>query len=342
MKKIVNKFYENMKKYIKDNYKELIFLALFACFCFYNTGYKIYKPGGTINSSERISGTNIYKSKGSFNMAYVSMVDGKLPMYLLAKILPEWTLVKDGDLVISDNETITDSLLRDHLYYNESLSNAAFVALKKSGTNFKVDKERFFVIYETKENESGIEIGDELISYDGIKISDVNTFIKYINTKKVNDLINIEYKRDGVLNKTTAKIYEEKDKLYIGISIIKIKEISSNFNLKVVSKTSESGPSGGLITTLAIYDAITKEDITKGYKIVGTGTIDENGNVGEIGSVTYKLASAVKDKADIFICPKKNYKEAIAYSKKHKYNIIIKSVTTFDEAVDYLNSLDKK
>jgi PDZ domain-containing protein len=110
----------------------------------------------------------------------------------------------------------------------------------------------------------------------------------------------------------------------------------------VKSKSNESGPSGGLITTLSIYDALIKKDLTKGYKIVGTGTISDDGTVGEIGSVTFKLASAVKDKADIFLCPKENYKDATKYAKKHKYDIIIKEVASFDEAVDYLNKLEEK
>ena len=109
-------------------------------------------------------------------------------------------------------------------------------------------------------------------------------------------------------------------------------------NIKIKSKESESGPSGGLITALAIYDAITKEDITKGKKIVGTGTISQDGKVGEIGSVSYKIASAAKAKADIFLCPKENYKEAKKYAKKHNLKIKIKVVSTFEDAINYLKT----
>ena len=56
-------------------------------------------------------------------------------------------------------------------------------------------------------------------------------------------------------------------------------------------------------TALLIYDYLTEEDITKGRTIVGTGTIDENGNVGSIGGVKYKLKGAVKNKAEIFLVP---------------------------------------
>ena len=48
---------------------------------------------------------------------------------------------------------------------------------------------------------------------------------------------------------------------------------------------------------LAIYKELIEEDITHGLKIVGTGTIDELGNVGEIDGVKYKILGAVKNKA---------------------------------------------
>jgi PDZ domain-containing protein len=197
-------------------------------------------------------------------------------------------------------------------------------------------------VYITEKNKSGIKVGDELISYDGIKLTSITDFIKYINSKQVNDKIKIEYKRNNRIKETYSIIYEEKSKKYVGISAIKIYKIKSDDNIEVKSKSNESGPSGGLITTLSIYDALIKKDLTKGYKIVGTGTISDDGTVGEIGSVTFKLASAVKDKADIFLCPKENYKDATKYAKKHKYDIIIKEVASFDEAVDYLNKLEEK
>ena len=91
--------------------------------------------------------------------------------------------------------------------------------------------------------------------------------------------------------------------------------------------------------SLAIYNNLVKEDITKGRIIVGTGTIDEFGNVGSIGGVEYKLKTAVNNKADIFLVPNgENYEEAIKLQNAKKYKIKIKGVSTFDEALDYLLS----
>ena len=51
--------------------------------------------------------------------------------------------------------------------------------------------------------------------------------------------------------------------------------------------------------TLAIYNSLVDKDITKGKKVVGTGTIEEDGSVGSIGGVKYKLNGAVRQKADV-------------------------------------------
>jgi PDZ domain-containing protein len=91
------------------------------------------------------------------------------------------------------------------------------------------------------------------------------------------------------------------------------------------------------MTTLSIYNKLINNDITKGRIVVGTGTIDIKGNVGEISGIEYKLRGAVKAKADIFLAPAgDNYKDAVTLKKKNKYNIDIVSVTTFDDALNYL------
>ena len=108
--------------------------------------------------------------------------------------------------------------------------------------------------------------------------------------------------------------------------------------IEIDYKASESGPSGGLMLALSIYNSLVKEDITKGRVIVGTGCIDEDGSVGSIGGVEYKLKGAVKNGADIFLVPNgENYEEAIKLKKDNDYKIKIKGISTFDEALEYLS-----
>ena len=89
---------------------------------------------------------------------------------------------------------------------------------------------------------------------------------------------------------------------------------------------------------LLIYNKLVSYDITGGKRVVGTGTIDLKGNVGEIGGVKHKLMAASNRKADIVFVPKDNYKEAKKIKDDKGYNFKLVGVSTFDEAVEYLEN----
>lgn len=86
-----------------------------------------------------------------------------------------------------------------------------------------------------------------------------------------------------------------------------------------VHESNSGGPSAGLMQTIAIYNSLVAGDITKGYKIMGTGTINVDGSVGLIGGVKQKLIAAYNYKADIVFVPgDENHRDALAQYKKLK------------------------
>ena len=123
-----------------------------------------------------------------------------------------------------------------------------------------------------------------------------------------------------------------------GLYLIKLFDYDTEKQVKLKFKDSEGGPSGGFMTSLAIYTKLTNIDLLKGRKIVGTGTIDSNGLVGEIGGVKYKLKGAVKNNADIFFVPEGNYDEAVKIKKEKNYSIEIVKVKRLHDAIEYLES----
>ena len=114
-----------------------------------------------------------------------------------------------------------------------------------------------------------------------------------------------------------------------------------NCNPKInISKSDSVGPSGGLMQTLAVYNAITDDDITKGLFITGTGGINLNGEATIIGSEQQKVITSHLYGADLFFVPKANYE-----STKEKYdslqtNLKIVSVETFKDVINYLNNME--
>lgn len=329
---------EKIIKFFKEEWKFLIFITCFYFLMAYEFPYAIYTPGGSINMSERISGDNLYKEDGSLSMTYVSLVKARLPFLALSYIIPNWD-VKDASDVTYDNEDMESTFEIDRIYMEESISNAMYVALTNANVEYSVTKTKNIITHVAKEAKTNLKYGDKIIDIDGIRINSIKELQNYIEGKSVGDIVNIKYIRKDKEYTDKVELIEIDGKTKAGISLAFINEYDSKYNIKVKSKSSEAGPSGGLITALAIYNQITEYDLTKGHTIMGTGTIEKDGTVGEIGGVKYKLIGAYKKGADVFICPKENYEEAIKVKKDNKYDIMIIGAGTFSEALDELDRL---
>ena len=91
---------------------------------------------------------------------------------------------------------------------------------------------------------------------------------------------------------------------------------------------------------MEIYNQLTKKDITHGLKIAGTGTIEEDGSIGNIGGITYKLLGAESSHADYFLAPSgDNYKEALKYKKKKNLKIKIIEAKSIEAVLKKLEEL---
>ena len=325
-----------MKKYIKDNYKFIISLILVIIVLSIRFPYYIDAPGGISDMSEKIE-INGYESKGSFNLAYVKEYRATVPTLLISLLNKDWKVIKQEDVLL-DTEDYKTYELRDKILMEESISNSIYNAYKKANKEIKIKSDKFLVTYITKESNTNLEVGDDIISINNININskeDISNIVKNLN---IGEKLNIKVLNNEKEYNRYAYVIEEDNNKLIGILISQINKYETNPKVVVNVDKNESGSSGGLITTLSIYNSLVKEDITNGLTIVGTGTIDLNGNIGSIGGVEYKLKSAVKEKADIFLVPNdENYEEAIRIKKENNYDIEIKGVSTFDEVVEYLS-----
>jgi len=333
MKKIL----EKTKLFFKEIYKGLIILLFIYVLFNFNIGVSIYTPGGLINMGDRIESTDkIYKSDGSINMTYVSLVKGTIPTYLIAKIIPTWDIIDTDDITYDGD--LEETIKIDRYYLEESISNAYMVAYNEANIEYEIKDTNNYITYIYEKSDTDLKLFDKIIKYDNIKFQTFNEMQDYIANKNVGDKIDFIVERNGKKINCYAKLIELDGKAKIGVGSAIINEYTSDVNIDVKSKKSESGASGGLMTTLAIYNALTKYDITKGKTIAGTGTIDSEGNVGIIGGVKYKLSGAVKNNADIMLVPKENYEEALNYKKEQKFDIELISISTFKEAIDFLKN----
>ena len=332
-----NKIYEKVKLFIKENKNFLISLLCIFVLFMYELPYCIYTPGGKVDLSKRIKVQNGYEYDGEISMSYVSMVKSSLPFIALSYVIPNWDIEKESD-VTYENFTLDETIEIDKIYMQEGINNAILSAYKLAGKEVSIKNKKLKVVYIEKNSKSNLKINDEILSVDNIKVSSVEDIKEVLKNKHVGDKVLVKIIRNKKEKeiKSTLILMNEEQKL--GVATVSLLDLKTKPKIEVKTKSSESGSSGGLMMSLAIYNSLVKKDITKGDSIVGTGTIDSSGNVGKIDGIKYKLLGASKKKADVFLCPKANYKEALKIKKQNNLKTEIKSVETLKEAIEYLES----
>lgn len=336
---MINKIYVEMKKFIKENYLVLLFCIVFMATILYPLPYYIYTGGGTINVKDKIHIEN-KETKGDFNLCYVEQINANIPTFLLSKLLSNWDSVSKEEVSLNDKEDIKDIYKRDKIYLEEANQNAIFVAYKKAGKSVNILDKHLYIIYLEEDSDTDLKIGDDILEIDGSKIDSLTDISKILDSYEVGSKLNIKVKRNGKEMMKYAIVHEKDGRKLIGIALTSIYDYEVDPKITFTFSNSESGPSGGFMVTLAIYNQLIDNDISNGLKIAGTGTIDIEGNVGSIGGVKYKLKGAVDSKSDIFLVTAgENYEEAIKYKKKYHYDIKIIGISTFEEAIEKLESM---
>ena len=177
-----------------------------------------------------------------------------------------------------------------------------------------------------------------------------------MNSLALGDSVKVIYEEDGETKTATGKIIKlENGKNGIGISLIDRTEVNSSVPIEF-STEGIGGPSAGLMFSLAIYTQLANPDLRDGRVIAGTGSIDREGKVGDIGGIDKKVVSAAKIGATIFFAPdnpvseeekkanpkaKTNYETALEAAKEIKTDMKIVPVKTLQDAIDYLEKTKK-
>lgn len=334
------KIYDNIKKFMKENYKYLLGLIIFYLILTYPLDYYIFTGGGISNINTRVEVENGYQEKGSLNISYVSELKGNTLTYLLSYILPNWKREKISSYKYNNNETIEDVNFRSNLDLESTNSRAVKIAYELAGKDYQTINTKVYVTYISEEYKTSLKVKDQILAINDKHFETIDEYREYINTLKEGDIVKVKILRDKKEKIVNTKIYKQEDRLILGIMLEQVSTYEVNPKIKIKFNSREQGPSGGLITTLYIYDQLTKNNLTKSYKIAGTGTIEEDHTIGEIGEVKYKLLGAVAGGADIFIVPNgSNYETCMKTKKEQKLNITIIGVNTIEEAIEKLNKL---
>ena len=332
----MKKIYEKTKKFIKNNIKVIILYAVLIAAFTVPLDYEIYTPGGLIKLSDRLD-VEGYEEKGDFNLTYVGGKKGTIPLLLLSYIIPNWDIVSVDEMRIGEEE-YTDIVKRGQIDLVSVNQNALIVAFEEAGYEYKINKEEVAVYYIFEEATTDLKVGDIITHINGVKVNSLEELKSKIIEYEVGEEVSFTVLRNDKEEKCSGVIYESEVEKIIGLYLHSILDVETTPKVTFNYKANENGASGGLMSTLQIYNTLINEDITKKDVIAGTGTIELDGTVGEISGVKYKLIGAVKNGADVFIAPSNNYKEALKVKEENNYDIEIIEATTFKEVVEKLKN----
>ena len=337
----MKKWKSQILEWIREEYKFLLFLILLYFILQVRVNYYIITGGGISDVSSRITVEEKYKSKGSFNISYVTELQkATLFSFGLSYIIPTWERESANLYKYTETESMEDIQLRSELDLQAANSTATYWAYTLANKEIECLSSHIYIVSVATDKKTPFKVGDELLGMDDQTYEDLNSYREYLQTKQEGSEIKIKVLRDSKEEELISSLYTLDDRLVLGINLQLIREYETKPKVSIQFKRTESGPSGGLITTLEIYNQLTKKDLTQGLSIAGTGTIESDGTIGTIGGIRHKILGAVDAKADVFLVPSGNYEEALKYQKEKKFKIKLIEVKTIEDAIKKLENLD--
>jgi PDZ domain-containing protein len=336
-----------------------IAIVLFSGAYYYPLPYYVSMPGDAVELAPIISVENRYPEEGAFMLTTVRMGGANVFNYSLAK----WDSYKDiipKEEILAHYEDEEEYTRRQLHVMKASQESAILVAYRLANKPVEVFNDGIMVVQTVKgmPGREHFEFGDLITHVDGKSIVTSDELITYIQEKHIGDPVEIAYLRDKKEKKVTVHLVElpltEEEKALnappragIGISLVTQRRVREEPPVEINTERI-GGPSAGLMFTLEIYNQLTQVDITKGYRIAGTGTINADGVVGRIGGIHQKIVAADKAKAAFFFAPHEegvegsNYEVAVRAAEDIGTNMKVIPVETVQDALDYLASLPVK
>jgi Lon-like protease len=227
---------------------------------------------------------------------------------------------------------------------NESIDTAIFVALARLGYDVGFSGTGVEVIHVVEDTPADglLQLGDRITVIAGVEIHTEEDAANTIRSFGVGDTITLVGNRgDDALevDVTLAPHSQIEGAAMVGVVLSTLDlEMVLPFDVNIDSRNI-GGPSAGMMYAITLIDLLTEEDLLKGYRVAGTGTIRFDETIGPIGGVRQKVYAARALGIDIVFVPEDNYEDALTAQGD---GIVIVPVATLQDALDHLDALVPK
>lgn len=330
-------------------------LILLGAAMFIPVPYVMTSPGpvfntiGEVNEIEliSISGTETYPTEGELDMTTVSEYGGPQEGLDMFQAIWGWIdpdrRVVPRESVYPEGETEEENTARNIEAFSTSQSYAIAAAMDYLDQPIKEQVIVTSVGLDTPAQDK-LRAGDEILTVDGVQMTTPEQVVEAVRSKPIGTDLNFSVMRGGtklevVVTSGTRPDDPETEQNeatipYIGIGIDI--NYSAEFEIKF-GVTGVGGPSAGTLFAIGIIDKLTPGALTQGKIIAGTGTIDPDGIVGEIGGIQQKLIGARDAGAVLFLAPEGNCDEVIGHIPD---GLTVAAIETLEDAMDEIEAFN--
>lgn len=338
-----------------------VILLVVAVLVLYPLDMYISRPGGAYDLAplvEVVGGDT--DDVGTFSLMTIAIGKATPVTYAWSKISDKMKLLP-ATQVRRHGESDEEYGVRQKKLMADSKTHAISVAFEKTGLPINRKFTGIFVagVLPAGASAGKLEVGDIIQSIDQLKLASTEAFMQEFGDMHEGQKVHLQVERGQQKLDVPVELKElpETDGR-VGLGIEFEEQIKLETEPKVDIRTEEiGGPSAGLMFTLELMNRLVDVDLTKGYNIAGTGEMLEDGSVGRIGGIDFKIMAADRQDMEIFFAPddelpeevkKKNpqllsnYEEAKATADKISTKMKVVPVKTIDDALSYLEKLEEK
>lgn len=179
-----------------------------------------------------------------------------------------------------------------------------------------------------------LRVGDELVAVAGRPAGSPQAVAEALTDTAPGQPVTVTYRRDGQQADATVVLGSSPDRKQ-GLLGVRpgVEPQGGDIRIRLGDI---GGPSAGLMFALAVVDKLTPGELTGGRFVAGTGTIGQDGGVGPIGGIPFKMRAARDAGATEFLVPAANCAEAAANAPD---GLQLLRVGTLAEAVAGLDAI---
>jgi PDZ domain-containing protein len=253
----------------------------------------------------KVEGSRVYDSEGKLYLTSVG-IDDNVRFYeaLLDMANRDVQLVPRAELYPGEQDSVEIDKENVALM-DRSKETATVVALRQVGYKIEPSGVEVTEVVAGAPADGKLRAGDEIVAADGHRVDSTDQVRKAITGHKPGERVDFRVERDKGEKNVSVEVKEVEDQPRVGILL---RDLFPDLPVKVTIETQNNigGPSAGLMFTLSIIDKLTRDDLTGGRRIAGTGEIALDGSVLPVGGVGEKLIAVHRLGVTTFLIPAEN------------------------------------